>query len=202
MSLRNLAIYQWTLGKPNVYRGHFNLPPKRRQQYQYAVMATHNSTRYVDGTPTSEVTPFTIRYIRPPHHGHTINSQYHGHEWMTHILFVPCQSAAPFLGSRAWDIAISDPNLETPRSRSWVWSRGNVIQSAQYHINSLPFHFTTIRPTIPEIELFRNLILKHPRLRSWVRSKVKITYYTQYRTDALPFRFTSIGPTIPKIWPK
>ena len=52
-------------------------------------------TRYVDGTPTSEVTPVTIRYIRPPHHGHT--SQYHGHEWMTHILFVPCQSAVPFL---------------------------------------------------------------------------------------------------------
>ena len=52
-------------------------------------------TRHVDGTPTSEVTPVTIRYIRPRHHGHT--SQYHGHEWMTHILFVHCQSAVPFL---------------------------------------------------------------------------------------------------------
>ena len=52
-------------------------------------------TRYVDGTSTSEVTPVTIRHIRPPHHGHT--SQYHGHEWMTQILFVPCQSAIPFL---------------------------------------------------------------------------------------------------------
>ena len=84
----------------------------------------------------------------------------------------------------SWDIAISDSNLETPRSRSWVWSRGNVIQLAQYHINSHPFHFTSIRPTIPEIQLFRNLTLKHPRSRSWVRSKVKVTYYTQYRTDA------------------
>ena len=52
-------------------------------------------TRYVDGMPTSEVTPVTIRYIRPPHRGHT--SQYHGHEWMTRILFVHCQQAAPFL---------------------------------------------------------------------------------------------------------
>ena len=52
-------------------------------------------TRYVDGTPTYEVTPVTIRYICLPHHGPT--SQYHGHEWMTHILFVHCQSAAPFL---------------------------------------------------------------------------------------------------------
>ena len=102
----------------------------------------------------------------------------------------------------SWDIAISDSDLETPRSRSWVWSRGNVVQSAQYQINSLPFHFTSIRPTIPGIELFRNLTLKHPRSRSWVRSKVKVTYYTQYQTDALPFCFTSIGPIIPEIWPK
>ena len=104
--------------------------------------------------------------------------------------------------SHSWDIAISDSDLETPRSRSWVWSRGNVIQSAQYHINSLPFHFTSIRPTNPEIQLFQNLTLKDPRSRSRVRSKVKVTCYTQYRTDAPPFRFTSIGPTIPEIWPK
>ena len=43
----------------------------------------------------------------------------------------------------SWDKAISDPDLETPRSRSWVWSRGKVIQSSQYHINSLPIHFTS-----------------------------------------------------------
>ena len=52
-------------------------------------------TSYVDSTPISEVTPVTIRYISPPHHSHT--SQYHGHEWMTPILFVPCQSATQFL---------------------------------------------------------------------------------------------------------
>ena len=98
--------------------------------------------------------------------------------------------------------AISASDLETPRSRSWVCSKGKVIQSAQNHINSLPFHFKSIRPTIPEIQLFRNLTLKHPRSRSWVKSKVKVTYYTQYATDALPFRIISIGPTIPEIWPK
>ena len=71
--------------------------------------------------------------------------------------------------SHSWYIAILDFDLEisTPGSRSWVWSNGKVIQSAQYHINSLRFHFTSIRPTIPEIELFRNFILKHPRSRSW-----------------------------------
>ena len=106
--------------------------------------------------------------------------------------------------SHSWEKAISDSDLEmsTPRSRSWVLSKGKVTQSAQYHIYSPRFHFKSIRPTIPEIKLFRNLTLKHPRSRSWVRSKVKVTYCTQYPTDALPFHFTSIGPTIPEIWPK
>ena len=158
---------------------------------QGAIWCNPESIRYV--ARRRQKSPVTIRYIWPPHHGHT--SQYHGHEWMTHILFVPCQSAS-------WDKAISDFDLEisTPGSRSWVWSKGKVIQSAQYHINSLRFHFTSIKPTIPEIELFRNLTLKHPRSRSWVRSQVKVTYYTQYPTNALPFLFTSIGPTIPRIW--
>ena len=106
--------------------------------------------------------------------------------------------------SHSWEKAISNFDLEisTPGSRSWVWSKGKVIQSAQFHINSLCFHFTSIRPTIPETELFLNLTLKHPMSRTWVRSKVEVRYYTQHPTDAFPFRFTSIGPTIPEIWPK
>ena len=100
--------------------------------------------------------------------------------------------------SHSWDKAISDFDLEisTPGSRSWVWSKGKVIELAQYHINSFHFHFTSIRPTIPEIELFRNLTLKHPRSRSCLRSKVKVTHCIQHPTVALPFCFTSIGPTI------
>ena len=103
--------------------------------------------------------------------------------------------------SLSWDKAISNSDLETPRSRSWVWSKHKVMQSAKCPINSLLFHFTSIRPTIPEIQLFWNLILKHPRSRSWVRSKVKITFYTRYLTDVFPFRFTPVGPTIPEIRP-
>ena len=100
----------------------------------------------------------------------------------------------------SWDKVTS--KSDTSRSRSSVWSKGKVIKVAQYLINSLPFHFTSIRPTIPEIQLFRNLTLKHPMSRSWMWSKVKVIYYTQYPTDALPFCFTSIGQTILEIWPK
>ena len=31
---------------------------------------SHFQTRYVDGKPTSEITPVTIQYIHPPHHGY------------------------------------------------------------------------------------------------------------------------------------
>ena len=154
-----------------------------------------NVTRYVDGTPTSEVTPVTIRYIRPPLMVTHVNIMVMN-GWLASFSFIV--NRLP----HSWDKAISDSDLETPRSRSWVWSMGKVIQMAQYHINSLPFHLTSIRPTILQIELFWNLTLKHPRSRSWGRSKVKVTYCTQYPTNALPFRFTSIGPTIPEIWPK
>ena len=91
--------------------------------------------------------------------------------WLTSFSFII------YRPPHSWDKAISDSDLDTPRSRSWVWSKGKVIQSAQYHINSLPFHFTSIRPTIPEIDLFRNLTSKHPRSRSWVRSKVRHILY-------------------------
>ena len=74
--------------------------------------------------------------------------------WLTSFSFIVNRPP------HSWDKAISDSDLETPRSRSQVWSKGKVIQSAQYHINSLPFHFTSIRPTIPEIELFRNLTIQ------------------------------------------
>ena len=49
------------------------------------------TTRYIDCTPTSEVTPVTIRYFRPSHHGHT--SQY---IILTHLLFISHQSDQEF----------------------------------------------------------------------------------------------------------
>ena len=151
-------------------------------------------TRYVDGTPTSEVTPGGSLSGTSAHP--TMVTQVNimvMNVWLTSFSFIV--SRLP----HSWDKAISDSDLETPRSRSWVWSKGKVIQSTQYHINSLPFHLTSIKPTVPEIELFQNLTLKHPRSRSWMRSKVKVSYCTQYPTNALPFRFTSIGPTIPEM---
>ena len=100
-----------------------------------------------------------------PHLTMVTQSQYHG--WLTSFSFIV--NRLP----HSWEKAISDSDLETLRLRTRVLSKGKVIQSAQYHINSLPLHFTSIRPTIPEIELFWNLTLKHPRSWSGPRSEVK-----------------------------
>ena len=103
--------------------------------------------------------------------------------------------------SHSWNNAISDFDLEisTPGSRSWVWSKGKVMQSAQYHIN---FVFISHQSDDQQFMRWSYFEIWHPRSRSWMRSKVKITYCTQYPTDAFPFRFKSIEPTIPEIWPK
>ena len=49
---------------------------------------------------------------------------------MVMIFFCDSKSSS-FIVNRpphSWDKAISDSDLETPRSRSWVWSKGKVIQ--------------------------------------------------------------------------
>ena len=152
-------------------------------------MQSHGSIRYVDGTPslsgTSAHPTMVILVNIMVLNGWLISFSFHFNQ-----------------PPHSWDKLFQTLTLKLPRSRSWVWSKGKVTQSAQNHINSLPFHFKSIRPTIPEIQLFRNLTLKYPRSRSWVRSKVKVTYYTQHATNALPFCFTSIGPIIAEIWPK
>ena len=132
----------------------------------------------------------------------------------THLTMVTQKSVTwswmdnSFHGNRpahSWDKAISNSDLKTSRSRSWLWSKGKVIQSDQYLINSHPYHFTSIRPTIPEIQLFTNLF-KNPESRSCVRSKVNVTKYThtQYPTEAQSFLFhiTRTNHTIPEIWSK
>ena len=83
-----------------------------------------NKTRYVDGTPTSEVTPVTILYIRPPTMVTLVNIMVIN-GWFPSFSFHVNQP------SHSWDKAISDSDLEisTPRSRSrsWVWSKDKVI---------------------------------------------------------------------------
>ena len=63
-----------------------------------------------------------------------------------------------------------------------------VIQSAQNLNNSLPFHFTSIRPTISEIQLFRNLTLKNlVKVMSEVKGQNHIVYLVFNRCTSFLF---------------
>ena len=87
----------------------------------------------------SEVTQFTIRYIRPPHHGHT--SQQHGHELITHILFVPCQSAVSFLrysNFRLW------PWNSKVKVMGVVKGQCHTVGPVSYQLTSFSFHINQI----------------------------------------------------------
>ena len=101
-------------------------------------------TRYVDGTPTSEV---TIRSIRPPHHGHTC--QYHGHwSWMDD--WHPFQSKS--IGRPISEIRLFQTWTLTLQGQShWCGQRARSYSWPSILLTHFLFHFTSIRPTIPEI---------------------------------------------------
>ena len=83
----------------------------------------------------SEVTPVTIRHICPPHHGHI--SQFYGHEWITHIRFLHCQSAVPFLKYgyfRLW------PWNSKVKVMGVVKGRSHIVSSVSYKFASFSFH--------------------------------------------------------------
>ena len=56
--------------------------------------------------------------------------------------------------SHSWNKAISNFDLETSSSRSWIWSKGKTIQSAQYLIDLLLLNFTSIRSQFPRCSYF------------------------------------------------
>ena len=79
------------------------------------------ATRYVDGTPTSEVTRSLSGLHIHTHHGHTKVNIMFMNGRLTSLSFHVNRP------SHSWDKAISNADLETSRSRSCVWSKGKVI---------------------------------------------------------------------------
>ena len=61
--------------------------------------------------------------------------------------------------SHSWEFR---PLILNLRPRSQVCSKGKVTQTAQYPIDLFLFHFTSISPIIPEIQLCQNSTKKNP----------------------------------------
>ena len=123
--------------------------------------------------------------------------------WRGHKKFTVMNNQLKFFSlhvnrlSQSWDKAISYFDLENPRPRSRVWFKGKVIQSAQYEIDLLPFCFTSIRPTIPEIHLQWNLSGKARnvslKLRNLVNFHAQIMFILPLMSDHLFWKAIILG---------
>ena len=153
------------------------------------------------GPPIPEIQHFQSLTLKIQGQGHSSRSQRRYTTLSIHILFVPCQSALPFL-----DTAISIFDIENSWSRSWVRSKFKVTTRVQHSVNSHPFRSMSIGHPIPELRLFQNLTLNikgqgHGWGQSW-----KSQHGSNIQSTHIPF--VSCGSGIPflsynifKIWP-
>ena len=141
-------------------------------------------------TPTSEVTRFTIRYIRPPHYGHI--SQYHGHEWMTHILFVPCQSTAPFLrysNFRPW------PWNSKVKVMGVVKGQCHTVGPVSYQLTSFSFHINQTSNSWDTAVLKFDLETSKVNVMSEVKGQGHILYPVSNRCTSFSFHINRVITT-------
>ena len=72
---------------------------------------------------TYEVTPITFRYIHPP---------YHGNPKVTAMVINDRLTSLP--SSHSWNKTISNFDLETSLTRSWVWSRARLYSRTNIYL--------------------------------------------------------------------
>ena len=138
----------------------------------------------------------------------TLKIQGQGHEWgeswkpqhgsnilSTHIPFIPCQSAIPFL---RYDFFKIWPWKSKVNAMVEVKVQSNKVGVTSYRLTSLSFHVN--RPSHSWDTAFSKFDLENPRSRSWVRGKLKVPTWVQYSIDSHLFNSMSIGHPIPEIW--
>ena len=103
--------------------------------------------------------------------------------------------------SHSRDKTISDSHLETPRSRSWMWSKGKVIVSpVSYLFASFSFHINQTNNSWDTAISKFDLETSKVKVMSEVKGQCHMSYPVSNQYTS--FCFTSIGPHIPEIWPK
>ena len=120
-------------------------------------------------------------------------SQHGSNILSTHIPFIPCQSAIPFL---RYDFFKIWPWKSRVKVMVKVQVESHKVDVTSYRLASLSFHFNPI----PKIQTaFSKFDLENPRSRSWVRWTLKVTTWVQHSIDSHPFNSMSIGHPIPEI---
>ena len=107
------------------------------------------------GPPIPEIQHFQSLTLKIQGQGHSSRSQRRYTTLSIHILFVPCQSALPFLGYSYfkishWKFKVKVMGEVKVKVTTWV----------QHSVDSHPFGSMSIGPPIPEIQHFQSLTLK------------------------------------------
>ena len=135
--------------------------------------------------------------IQGPDHGwgQSLKSQCESNILSTHIPFVLCQWAIPFL--RYEYTTFSKFDLENPRSRSWKrWTLSHNMSPTFYRLTFLLFHVN--RPPIHKGRLFQIWPWKS-KVKVMGEGKLKVTTWVQHSINSHPFHPMSIGHPIPEI---
>ena len=126
--------------------------------------------------------------------GQSLKSQCESNILSTHILFVPCQSAIPFLRYNFFKIWPWKSKVKV-MSEVKVWSHN--VSLTFYQLTSLSFHVN--RPSHSWYTTFSNFDLENPRSKLWKRWILKVTTWVQHSIDSHPFHSMSISHPIPEI---
>ena len=128
------------------------------------------------------------------HHGHT--SQYHVHEWMTHILFDHCQLAAPFLRYsyfRLW------PWNSKVKVMGVVKGQGHTIGPVSYQLTSFSFHINQTNKSGDRAISKFDLETSKVKVMSEVKGQGHILYPVSNQCTSYLFHINRTN--LPEIWP-
>ena len=112
-----------------------------------------------------------------------IVTQCHGHHWLIHISFVPCQSALPFMRR---DYVKLWPWKFKVKAMGMFKEQGHILSPVSNWSASLFCFSSHINPTNNSWKTaFSKFDLEDSGSMSWVRSKVEVIQLTQYPTKFL-----------------
>ena len=126
--------------------------------------------------------------------GHNLKSQCWSSILSTHIPFVLCQMALPFLRYSIFNIW---PWKSRVKVMGDVTVQSHNVGLASYRLTAFSFHVN--RPSHSWDTAFSKFDLENQGSRSWVRSQFKVTMLVYHPIDSHPFRSMSINPPILEI---
>ena len=198
---RRTRWYQYTPFQLRWSGGYNNWPSlrswgrsKKVKGHNVSLTSYQLTSLWFHGLPIPEIQHFQSLTLKIQGQGHSSRSQRRYTTLSIHILFVPCQSALPFLGYsyfKIWhwkfkvkvmgEVKVESHNMGPTFSQ---------LTSLSFQVNGASNCWVT---TFPKFDL------ESQGSRSWVKSKLKVTTWVQHSVDSHPFPSMWIGHPIPQL---